>query len=56
MPSRSEKQRRFMNIAAHDEEFAKKNHIDPKVAKEFHDADKKKEKQHMNSNSKNKNK
>lgn len=41
MPSKSEKQRRIMAAAAHDEEFAKKVGIDPKVAKEFHEADKK---------------
>lgn len=41
MPSRSDKQRRFMQIAAQDEEFAAKNNISQKVAKEFHAADKK---------------
>lgn len=42
MPSKSKKQEKFMNIAAHDEKFAKKAGIDQKVAKEFHAADKRK--------------
>jgi hypothetical protein len=59
MPSKSEKQKRFMTIASHDKEFAEKNKIPQSVAKEFHGADKraaakkdlkssKKEKTHMN--------
>lgn len=44
MPSVSEKQRKFMNIAAHDKEFADKVGIPQSVAKEFHEADKKKKK------------
>lgn len=42
MPSKSAKQKRFMEIAAHDGEFAKKANIPQSVAKEFNDADKKK--------------
>lgn len=44
MPSKSEKQKKFMAIAAHDKEFAKKAGIDQKVAKEFNKEDKKLEK------------
>ena len=40
MPSKSKKQARFMAIAAHDADFAKKNHIPQDVAKEYHAADK----------------
>lgn len=40
MPSKSEKQKRFMTIAAKSPEFAKKVNIDQEVAKEFHEADK----------------
>lgn len=43
MPSRSKKQARFMRIAAHDAEFAKKVGIDQNVAREFYEADKAKE-------------
>lgn len=43
MPSKSEKQKKFMTIAAHDPKFAKKAGISQKVAKEFHQADKKNE-------------
>ena len=43
MPSKTAKQRFFMQIAAHDPEFAKKAHIDQSVAKEFHEADKRKD-------------
>ena len=43
MPSTTSKQKFFMRIAAHDPEFAKKNDIDIKVAKDFYKADKKKE-------------
>lgn len=42
MPSSSEKQKKLMTIAAHDKEFAKKVGVPQKVAKEFHEADKKK--------------
>lgn len=41
MPSSTERQKRFMTIAAHSPAFAKKVGIDPKVAKEFHSEDKK---------------
>jgi len=44
MPSKSEKQKKFMAAACHDEEFAKKNHIDQEVACEFFEADKQEEK------------
>jgi len=40
MPSRSQKQRRFMAAAAHDPGFAKRAGIPEKVAKEFNAADK----------------
>lgn len=42
MPSVSAKQARFMRIAAHNPEFAKKIGIKPEVAKEWHEEDKKK--------------
>jgi len=41
MPSKSQSQHDLMNIAAHDEAFAKKNHIPQEVAQDFIDADKK---------------
>lgn len=41
MPSKSEQQKRFMEAAAHNKEFADKAGIDQKVAKEFVQADKK---------------
>lgn len=44
MPSKSEKQRRFMEIAAHNPEFAEKAGIDSDVAKHWHEEDKKVEK------------
>jgi len=40
MPSKSEKQRRFMAAAAHNPAFAKRAGIPQKVAKEFNRADK----------------
>jgi hypothetical protein len=40
MPSVSKKQAKFMRIAAHNSQFAKKNKISQKVAKEFHSKDK----------------
>ena len=40
MPSKSEKQKKFMSAAAHNPKFAKKAGISGKVAKEFHNADK----------------
>ena len=43
MPSTSAKQKRFMQAAAHNPEFAKKADISVKVAKEFVKADKKQE-------------
>lgn len=39
MPSKSEKQKRFMSAAAHNPEFAKKAGVPSKVAKEYHNAD-----------------
>jgi hypothetical protein len=39
MPSTSEKQRRFMQAAAHSPEFAKKAGIPQSVAQEFNQAD-----------------
>lgn len=39
MPSKSAKQARFMNIAAHSPEFAKKAGIPQSVAKEYNEAD-----------------
>lgn len=44
MPSKSPKQKRFMTIAAHDPDFAKRAGIPTTVAREFHEADKKAEK------------
>ena len=44
MPSTSEKQRKFMQAAAHSPEFAQKAGIPQSVAKEFNEADKKKPK------------
>ena len=44
MPSKSEKQRRFMAAAAHNPKFAKKAGIPQSVAKEFNRADTKKKK------------
>lgn len=44
MPSVSDKQRRFMQAAAHSPEFAKKAGISQSVAKEFNDADQAKKK------------
>lgn len=41
MPSTSEKQKKLMTIASHNKAFADKVGIDQKVAKEFHEADKK---------------
>jgi len=41
MPSKSEKQARFMRAAAHDKDFAERNNIPQKVAKEFVAEDKK---------------
>ncbi len=43
MPSKSEKQKRTMRAAAHDEKFAKKVGIPQEVAKEFESADKAKD-------------
>ena len=40
MPSTSDKQRRFMQAAAHSPEFAKKAGIPQSVAQEFNQADK----------------
>ena len=39
MPSKSKEQAKLMAAAAHNEEFARKSNIDPKVAKEWHAAD-----------------
>lgn len=41
MPSKSEKQKRFMAAAANDPKFAKEAGIKRSVAKEFHEKDKK---------------
>lgn len=41
MPSKSEKQKKLMNAAAHNKEFADKVGIPQKVAIHFHDEDKK---------------
>lgn len=43
MPSKSEKQKRFMQAAAHNKSFAKKADIPQSVAKEFVAADKRKD-------------
>ena len=42
MPSKSEKQHRFMQAAAHNPEFAKKAGIPQSVAQEYSEADKRK--------------
>ena len=42
MPSTSEKQRRFMQAAAHSPEFARKASIPQSVAQEYNQADKRK--------------
>jgi len=42
MPSKSRKQAKFMQAAAHNPSFAKRAGITPRVAKEFNEADKKK--------------
>ena len=39
MPSKSEKQKKFMSAAAHNPEFAAKAGVPLRVAKEFHNAD-----------------
>ena len=39
MPSKSEKQKKFMAAAAHSPKFAKQVGISQSVAKEFHNAD-----------------
>lgn len=39
MPSKTEKQKKFMSAAAHSPKFAKEAGIPQKVAKEFHNAD-----------------
>lgn len=44
MPSKSAKQHRFMEAAAHNSKFAKKAGIPQKVAREFVAADKRKKK------------
>ena len=44
MPSKSAKQKRTMQAAAHDKGFAKKMKIPQKVAREFNRADQKKAK------------
>ena len=43
MPSKTEKQRRLMQAAAHDKAFAERVGVDQEVAKEFYEADKKAE-------------
>jgi hypothetical protein len=42
MPSKSKKQAKFMQAAAHNPQFAKKAGVPSSVAKEFNQADKKK--------------
>lgn len=42
MPSKSKRQAKFMQAAAHNPSFAKKANIPQSVAKEFNDADKRK--------------
>ena len=42
MPSKSKKQAKLMQAAAHNPQFAKKAGVPPSVAKEFNQADKKK--------------
>jgi hypothetical protein len=42
MPSKTKKQKKFMQIVAHDPEFAKKVKVPQEVGKEFVKADKKK--------------
>lgn len=42
MPSKSKKQAKFMQAAAHNPSFAKRAGISTKVAKEFNKADQKK--------------
>jgi hypothetical protein len=42
MPSKSKKQAKFMQAAAHNPKFASKAGVPQKVAKEFNKADKKK--------------
>jgi len=42
MPTTSEKQRKFMQAAAHSPEFAKKAGISQSVAQEYNQADKRK--------------
>lgn len=41
MPSKSKKQAKLMQAAAHNPQFAKKAGVPVKVAKEFNEADKK---------------
>lgn len=43
MPSKSEKQQKFMAAAAKSREFAEKVGINQGVAKEFHEADKRRD-------------
>jgi hypothetical protein len=43
MPSVSKAQKKLFAIAAKDPEFAESHHIDQKLAKEWHNADKAKE-------------
>lgn len=43
MPSVSDKQKKYFAWLAHDSKAAKEQGVDPKVAKEFHEADKKKD-------------
>jgi hypothetical protein len=44
MPSKSAKQHRFMEAAAHNPAFAKRNKVPQKVAREFVAADKRRKK------------
>jgi len=47
MPSKSSKQKRFMQAVAHDKDFAKKAGVSQQVGKEFNQADKKKKHERM---------
>ena len=49
MPSKSEKQRRFMAAAAHSKSFAKKAGVPQSVAKDFNQADKRRNVSHKGS-------
>jgi len=56
MPSKSEKQHRLMEAAAHNKEFADKVGIDQKTAREFLEADKRRDEELSHKHSKKKSK